>query len=206
MKWLNTMKFRKHPGGLRGLVTTLKILFFLAFCLAAAQMVGAAIGVVSTSRTVQMISRRVTSPNLSISGGQMKLVKESGSYTFKSRSILDRILINKTGIPDILSCIFTLLVIWQAFKIFEALKLDNPFMFEIAARIKKLGMLVIISWLFTFAKHFYIVYTIHQLTNWQYRFHSSQSGYSLGLGVIIMIIAEIYRRGCEFQEERELTV
>ncbi|MBC8051847.1 MAG: DUF2975 domain-containing protein [Sphingobacteriaceae bacterium] len=168
--------------------------------------VGSIIGMWSESRSVEVVSKKTHSKIFDSNEGKIRRVKESGYYSFKTRNIFDRIFMNKKGYPDILTCIITLAIMWQAFKVFEALKLEAPFLRETASRIKKLGILIITAWVTGLIKNSYTRSSIWELTNEQYHFDAPDSVYSLGLGIIMLIIAAVYKRGCELQEDRDLTV
>jgi|GEM_PF-947846 len=206
MKKLNTLKLRKHPGGLRGFISSFRTLIPLTLLVWGLLTIGSLVNMVSTTRTVNVVCKECTLNKLPVVTGQIAKIKSIGIYTFSARNVFDWLLFPGEHFPDIFTCLFTLLILWYLLRVFKALELDSPFSFKIAGYINKLGWIIIAGWVFAGLREIYMSYSIKSLTDDVYKFNGSIAGYSLGMGIIILIIAAVYKRGCELQEDKELTI
>jgi len=205
MERLNTLKLRKHPGGLRGFITTFRILFFLALVLGAVNVVASFMMTCKSERFVSVTSRKEVSEQ-TVKNGELIKIKNSAVYRFKPQKVAHWLLFDPKISQNIFSSLFTLAIVWYAFKIFEALKLDNPFVPKVAGYMTTLGWVIIMAAIFNILRNGYLHFAVKELTEKGYKFSGSDSGYSLGLGIIILIIAQVFKKGCELQEDKDLTI
>jgi hypothetical protein len=101
---------------------------------------------------------------------------------------------------------FGMAILWNFMKIFKETKLDNPFSHTVTKRLKILAILFIIGDVLKLADYFFFKHLINQSLP-SPRFELiAETGDGLITGLIIWIIAIIYQRGIELQEENALTV
>lgn len=217
MEKLNTMKLRKHPGGLRFWIRLFKVLFKLSIGYWVVLGFISLILMFSTNLALRVESKKTVAAPALISN--VKSIKQTGTYYFEVRNVFDWLFFSRESnflktkrsphgiwIPNLFDCVFMLLTIWYMFRIFRALELDNPFSFKIAKDIKTLGHVMLCGFIFDLIQGIYIHLTIQRSTNHLYKVIGGKTEFSLGIIVIILIIAEVYKRGCELQEDKNLTV
>lgn len=110
---------------------------------------------------------------------------------------------------SLISLSISLLVIIQLIKIFKSLDVFALFSFQLAAHIKTLGKIYILSFALTVLQLFYITYKVKDVVGKGFKLESSlinNSFSSLFVGLILLVIAAIYKKACLIQEEQQLTV
>jgi hypothetical protein len=97
-------------------------------------------------------------------------------------------------------------ILWNFMKIFKETRLDNPFRHTVTKRMKILAILFIIIDVLKLADYFFFKHIINQsLPSPRFQL-ITETGNGFITGLIIWIIAVIYQRGIELQEENTLTV
>lgn len=206
--FMNTQKFRKHPGGAFSLVKWIKwwIIAALLFSVIAIPFslfiqfnLGPEVEVIKIgSKTVLK-----ETPYYVLEGG------DATKITLPNTNILNIIIFDTNYPMPFFSALFSLIIVWQLYLIFKRLEIDRPFHKEIPKRIKYIGILLIISSLFTFLRIYYMDIVIRNLTDNVYRinykFHYGDIS-SIKIGVLVLVIAAIYKQGCRLQHEQDLTI
>jgi len=204
MEKFSAIKLRRHPGGLRGFITTIRILLqvwlFIATLFAATSLMM----MFTSNIAVKVESRKSVGTTDSLPN--LKHITQRGLYSFKARNVFDWFLFDRTHLPNVFTCVFVLLITWYTYKIFKSLELDHPFSLQIAKDIRFLGLLMIFAAIFSLLQGIYMHYVIMSLTEKAYKLGGRQFSFSFWSGIIVLIIAEVYRRGCELQEDKDLTV
>jgi hypothetical protein len=206
MNNLNTKQTRKHPGGVQGFVTTLSMLFYLGLIFCSVLIVGATVTMFSANRKAKIESNRSVKEHLSVETGTLRSVKHSATYTFKARNVGDWLLCDTPYFPNLITGVLGFMILYQSYKIFGFLKIDQPFSFVVSSRIRYLGLLIIGANVFELLQGLWVKAAISDLTNSQFKAMKSDLGVSLGTGIVLLIIAEVYTRACVLQEEKELTI
>ncbi|RDC65441.1 DUF2975 domain-containing protein [Adhaeribacter pallidiroseus] len=149
------------------------------------------------------VSTRAIAENLTNASLQL----DSGKLTFNhpsSKSIIG----------------FNLLVMWVAFTIslsityllrqlFRSLAQNNPFVLENAQRLRIIAILIMVTSFTTFAHDAIVNWFLQQnflLSGSGIRAHLVIDLKTLFAGLIVLVIAEIFRIGAQMKEEQELTV
>jgi hypothetical protein len=99
-----------------------------------------------------------------------------------------------------------LLLLWNFKKLFEGINMQHPFKSNLVKRLKYLGLIFIISDALEFIHYFILNAFIQQsLENPKLQL-LTEIGDHIIIGLIILVIAVIYQRGVEMEEENTLTV
>jgi hypothetical protein len=98
------------------------------------------------------------------------------------------------------------LILWTFRKIFKEIKLDAPFKYSVVRHLQVLALLFILSEVLGFIHYFILGKLIKHSFQNPYLHQVSEKGDSLLIGLIILIIAVVYKRGLEIYEENSLTV
>ncbi|HEX5024934.1 MAG TPA: DUF2975 domain-containing protein [Agriterribacter sp.] len=97
-------------------------------------------------------------------------------------------------------------VLWNFKKIFSETNLDDPFKHNIPRRLKILAVLFIVSDVLKLINYFLFNSFLHQsIINPRFQL-ITDTGSGIITGLIIWIIAVVYHRGIELQQENALTV
>ncbi len=205
---MNGQIVRKHPGGvaawikwikwwlvvmLIGGVMTLPIIVFIQF---------------TESPSVEVIELKkktstIESNNYSISE------LNNAEITLKNYDFLDSIAFNIVGPFSFYGMIFSLLITWQLYLIFKRLELARPFHKEIPRRIQFIGVILIAISAVTLLRVYYMDRVINNLTHQTYKInYKLYAGdmNSFKVGILVLIIAVIYKQGCTLQQEQDLTI
>lgn len=136
----------------------------------------------------------------------VKVVPTKGELLFTRMNNWENIAITHTGLALIFGTF--LLVTFQLKKIFSNFTRKEPFTLSNSKRIRLIGIILIASSLINFL--FGIFYTNYINTNFQWNervsFTQSLDVSTILMGLLIMILAEIFRLGTELQEEKNLTI
>jgi hypothetical protein len=144
-------------------------------------------------------------PGRALSTASLKL--DSGKLTFNHKSSKAVIAFNLLSM--LIAFSISLSITFLLRKIFQTLTMDSPFLAINARRLKTIAFLVMLSSVTSF---------IHDLmVNWYLKEHFAVDGSAirahlvvdvktLFAGLIILIIAEVFRSGTVLKEEQDLTV
>lgn len=99
-----------------------------------------------------------------------------------------------------------LAILWHFMKIFKDTRLDHPFRHGITRRLRMLAALFIIADCIKFIHYFVLNKLVKQSVASPDFELSAEVGDGLITGMILLIIAVIFQRGIELQEENALTV
>ncbi|WP_152267961.1 DUF2975 domain-containing protein [Agriterribacter humi] len=97
-------------------------------------------------------------------------------------------------------------VLWNFKKIFSETNLDDPFKYSITKRLKILAALFIVADLLKLTDYFLFNSFLRQSVTTPHLGLITNTGSGIITGLIIWIIATVYRKGIVLQEENALTV
>ncbi len=97
-------------------------------------------------------------------------------------------------------------ILWNFMKVFKQTKLENPFKNIIARRLKMLAILFIASDILKLIDYFLFNSFLQKSISSPHLKLVTDAGNGIITGLIIWIIAMIYQRGIDLQEENALTV
>ena len=99
--------------------------------------------------------------------------------------------------------------IWyRVTQIIPKIKIENPFTIEVARRLEKISLILLIIWILGYAGSAYAGWlsrTFEFVVNSE-TLRSLNSGEFLFMAGLLFIVSQIYKRGVELQSENELTV
>lgn len=105
--------------------------------------------------------------------------------------------------------IFYVLILFQLHLVFKKLEINKPFHPAIAKRLNYIGLILMSSTVIVFLRVWYMDSVVGNLTDHLYRLdykvylvHANE----FKLGILILIIAYIYKYGCFLQQEQDLTI
>lgn len=99
-----------------------------------------------------------------------------------------------------------LMVLWHFHKIFAEIKLDLPFKTTVVKHLQILAFIFIIADILDFIHYFILDKLINDSIQNQQIHYLTEKGSGILTGLIILIIAVVYKRGLEIYEENSLTV
>lgn len=205
MDQLDTIRFRKHPGGLRAIIKTFRILLQLGMLVFSIFLLCSLYQLFTGEVSVAVISRKPVPGDLPYG---ITAVKNIGRYTFDNPNWIEWLFFSHGArFQDVFSYAITLLSMWFTFKIFKELDLNNPFSIGIAKNVRILGLIFIAGFGYNFLRSMYLVAVIRSLTSREFTPYSISGSYGgLISGIILLIIAAVYKRACELQQYRDLTI
>jgi hypothetical protein len=98
------------------------------------------------------------------------------------------------------------LILGKFRKVFTEIKLDEPFRATVVKHLQILGYLFILAEILGFIHYFILGKLINNTFHAPALHQVSEKGSGLLIGMIILIIAVVYKRGLEIYEENSLTV
>jgi hypothetical protein len=99
-----------------------------------------------------------------------------------------------------------LLVLWHFKNVFREIKLDKPFKPAVVTHLNVLAAVFIISDLLSFVNYFVLNALITNSIHQPRIKNLAEYGSGILIGLIILIVALVYKRGLEIYEENSLTV
>lgn len=99
-----------------------------------------------------------------------------------------------------------MLVLWNFKMLFEGINLKQPFKSELVKRLKLLAFIFILSDILGLIHYFIVNALIHQSIDSLKLRLLTDSGNGIITGLIILVIAMVYQRGVEIEQENSLTV
>ena len=133
----------------------------------------------------------------------------SGTYTFKSSNILDKLIFRHTYENwDLIQSLFTFICCCILLYAINGINSQNPFTLKTARCIKHISLLFIAYGAIDIASAFYMRMRIrHLITGADLRYITFPSDLSyLKSGIFILVFSFIYRIGIAYQEENRLIV
>ena len=101
---------------------------------------------------------------------------------------------------------FGLLLMWNFKRLFEGINMQQPFKADLIKRLKLLALIFVLSDLLGLIHYFIINALIHQSLESPTLQLLTDFGDGIITGLIILVIAMVYQRGVEIEEENNLTV
>lgn len=99
-----------------------------------------------------------------------------------------------------------LVILWNFKQVFSAIELNSPFKASVVKRLYLLALVFIVSDLLGFV-HYFILHSFINHAVHQPRLQMiSERGDGILIGLIMLVIAVVYKRGLEIYEENSLTV
>ncbi len=99
------------------------------------------------------------------------------------------------------------LITYLLFRFIHDLSLDRPYHLANHKRLIIIGIVLIVWDLIRFHRdHFILNRLVHDLTEGQFHYDFPGAYYKVGLGVMVIIGAMIYKRGISLQQESELVI
>jgi hypothetical protein len=206
----SSLKFRKHPGGIYSWLKWVKVWVSYSFY--------ASLILVPFSIFLQFDGQPVANV---VKLDTKSLVSENRAYTIidTSKEILE--IKNATwfdkfvfGVVEdqflsFFNLIFYSLTLLQLFLIFKKLELSKPFHLDIAKRLNYIGFILIGFTAVVLLRVWYMDEVIKNLTlnhyRLDYQFYFAKIN-EFKLGILILIIAAVYKNGCILQNEQDLTI
>lgn len=208
MERLDTFKYRKHPGGLRSkMMIFFKAILIISIVVLSVKLVWTLTGMASND-----LYLNVKTPRASELPGELRTVKLlkpalHGQYEFRSRNIFDWFLANHRGSSNIIPLIFYILITWYALRLSFSINAEQPFSFKVEKYIRKIGWLFIAAFIVEAGRALYLVFSGILPKGPHLRLDTKDFGeFSFFTGIIMLIIADVYHRGCILKEDQELTI
>ncbi|MXV16427.1 DUF2975 domain-containing protein [Hufsiella ginkgonis] len=204
MRTFDTMKYRKHPGGLSAVLAVFRMRFPVVLALTALFLVFSGYMMVAGDPAVKMIAVNAHAvPPKGTAGSSGDAMHYD--YHFKARNLADWLAFDRGMFAGFgfFNALFTMAVLTYGYRVTRILTLRQPFLFPVANYLQVIGWIIIAGGVLNTVRYFYIAAAVRSITGGSYRADlSSASGYTLAAGIIILIAAKVYRRGCELQAER----
>lgn len=208
---MNFFKLRtpsKYGRKLAGIVKTTYVLLILGFIVSVGSL-----GITLYQSVYNNVSVNVSNPpvgNAFKGSSHFKVtpIKHLSRLDIEKPNVLEFIFFNH-GKYNIITALINLAGVFQLLRIFRILDEFASFSFSIAKNIKILGQIYIVGFVLELFRIVYSVFTIRHLTHGIYKFEMlSASNYfsSFFAGLILLVVAAIYKKACYLQEEQELTV
>lgn len=102
--------------------------------------------------------------------------------------------------------IFYSVVCFLLHRIISSTYLESPFSHKNIKRVLWIGYTLILYDVFTIARFFLLSIYVEELTNNQFRYDGLGPLIYFKVGILVIVIAMIYRRGVALQHEQELTI
>lgn len=108
-----------------------------------------------------------------------------------------------------------LYVVGQLRQVMASLVAERPFLAENAGRIRRIGIavlvLALVRWVANFVMGAFVATQLHmlqaaQMPGTEARVNASPDMTLIFFGILILILAEVFRRGAELQDDHDLTV
>jgi hypothetical protein len=205
---MDTLKFRKHPGGASALVKSLKILLTMSLVAhliwliyAVYQMFTETIGLSVVARSNKMADTIDSDLGLS----DMRLM---GKLNYETANLVERLFLPRQQ-TDFFGLLVSLFIVYYAYRIFKEINLSQPFYEDISNWMVRLYQVMIAGFVFTTLRAFYLNWLVSDLTSktYKYNFTNGILGYiSLGTIVIVYIIVHVYKKGVSLQQEQNLVI
>ena len=208
---MNGQKFRKHPGGIKSIVSTFKILFFLGIVVSAVAVVAALVALFNNEVSMYVVTNNPNLNSITENGFSLTNLKSIGLIHFEARNVFEWLWLPRYNGLDFYTHLISFLITWQLYHIFSEINMDNPFYEGILKRINLIYRFIFIGFVFITVRHFYIVYVIKNIGDGNFNLPSSvyesTPGYlSLGTWLIVYLFAHVYKKGVLLQREQDLTI
>lgn len=102
--------------------------------------------------------------------------------------------------------IFHIIICFLLYRIVASLSMEGPFIDKNIKRIFWIGYSMIIYDVFTLIRNMWMGFYVERLTGNVYQYDNFTQLMYLKFGVVVIIIAMVYRRGVDIQREQELTI
>jgi hypothetical protein len=100
----------------------------------------------------------------------------------------------------------TLAIVYNLRKIFRSLRSGEPFAYENFARLQKIGFFVLSFAVLDLAKSFFNRYLLQQNFWYHGKYYSARLSFGIDIiliGLVILVLAEIFRHGYKLKTENE---
>lgn len=205
---MDSQKFRKHPGGIASWIKWVKWWVMLVL-FGSAVMVPFSIFLQFNDHPIIDVvqlknkSSLIETSNYLISGanmGELKMLK----YNF-----FDSIVCYTFSPTSLFASLFSFLIAWQLYLIFKKLEMARPFHKDIPKRIQYIGIILIAISIISFLRVFYMDYIVSDLTDHTFKVNFKLyvgDINSFKVGILVLIIAAIYKQGFKLQQDQDLTI
>ncbi len=205
---MDSQIIRKHPGGVNAWIKWIKWWLILMLVGGLFMLPITFLFKFFTNPIVEVVKLK-QEPAITQIGNYTVKGLSSTELTLEKYNLIDSILFNSMGLASLYDVIFSLIIVWQLYLIFKRLELARPFHQEIPKRIKFIGIVLISISVFTFLRVYYMDHVINELTlntyKVNYNLYAGDMN-SFKVGILVLIIAIIYKQGCRLQQDQDLTI
>ncbi|MBE9600812.1 DUF2975 domain-containing protein [Pedobacter sp. MC2016-24] len=205
---METLKFRKHPGGAGALVKSIKILLTMSL---AAHLIGLIFSfyqMFTETIGLNVIGRSNRIAGVVDTAQPLSDVKLMGRLNYENANLVEWLFLPRQT-TDFFGLLVSLFVVYYAYRIFKEINLFQPFYEDISNWMVRLYQVMIVGLIFTTLRSFYLYWLVSDLTSKTYRYNFSTGAFgyiSIGTIVIVYIIVQVYKKGVSLQQEQNLVI
>ncbi len=205
---MNSQIVRKHPGGVVAWIKWIKW-WLIVVLLASAIILPLSFFLQLFDNPVVDVVQVKNKISLSETSNYVINGSNTGELELLNYNFLNSIIFNTVGPTSLFPALFSFLIALQLFLIFKKLEIHRAFYQEISKRIQYIGIILITISITTLLRVYYMDNIVSKLT--QHTFKVNYKLYngdinSFKVGILVLIIAAIYKRGCSLQQEQDLTI
>lgn len=204
---METLKFRKHPGGASALVKSIKILLTMSLVAHLIWLAYSFYRLFTETIGLNVISKSNEVSGTTHLGIQLSDMKSTGKLNYETANLFEWLFLPRQQ-TDFFALLVSLFVIYYAYRIFKEINMLQPFYEDISKWIR-LYQVMIVGLIFTTVRSLYLSWLVTDLTakTYKYNFGTGVFGYiSIGTIVIVYIIVHVYKKGVSLQQEQNLVI
>ncbi len=208
---MNSQKFRNHPGGIKAIVAYVNVALLIGIIGSILLVIISLVAMFSENVSLMVTSNVSATNDIANTNFSLKYVKTTGLLNFIPRNVIEWLFLPRYQDFDVYLNLISLLITWQLYRVFKEINMDSPFYEGILKRITLIYRLIFFGFIFSIARHGYLVFVIRDVSADTYTlsatsFLSSSGYFSFGTWVIVYLFAHVYKNGVLLQQERELTI
>lgn len=205
---METLKFRKHPGGASALVKSIKILLTMSLVAHLIWLAYSFYRLFTETIGLNVISKSNVASGTTHIGMQLSHMKSMGKLNYETANLFEWLFLPRQQ-TDFFALLVSLFVIYYAYRIFKEINMLQPFYEDISKWMVRLYQVMIVGLIFTTVRSLYLSWLVTDLTAKTYKYNSGAGvfGYiSIGTIVIVYIIVHVYKKGVSLQQEQNLVI